>query len=80
MHPRPPPQTRHDHYFEVTTAGVTATTYMLKAANDEDMQNWVKQIQLQVKKAQSPALDRTPSPNPRLTRDLVLVEHGNGRE
>jgi hypothetical protein len=39
---------RHEYYFEVTpgSAGVGAT-YMLKAETEEDMQRWIKHIQVQ---------------------------------
>lgn len=41
---------RHEYYFEVTavSSGSESYTYQLKADKEDEMQNWVKQIQLQV--------------------------------
>ncbi len=42
---------RHEYYFEVTPAGPAGTAagavYQLKAETEEDMQKWVKQLQVQ---------------------------------
>ena len=40
---------RHEHYFEVSPSatGAASVVYMLKADSEEDMQKWVKQLQVQ---------------------------------